>query len=290
MVATIAAVFNDSLDSPGYDITLGNLTDDADHDSYRVICRDPEGRYEDQIVRGTDMITIGSPTAAVSDYEFPQFRSVEYRLELYDGDTLDATISTGTISGEPATYFNAQGALPLYSAWLQSVTQPSLNQACFVEKFNAWKRSGKILAKNNVLGRPLPVVVTDVMGGREGEFSFWVGDVLPPPFDETSEISSYELLFNEGDILLFRAYNENLNGVPPLYLVVESAAYEVKTRDGQEGVFNYKVSFVETDRPATGTISVSAVLWDDVSDSFPSWTSVNSNRSTWFEVLQDPTL
>lgn len=290
MVATIAASFNDDLDSPGYDIVLGNLTDDADHDSYRVICRDPEGRYPDQIVRGTDMITISGAAAAVSDYEFPQFRSVEYRLELYDGDTLDATISTGTITGEPATYFNSQDALPLYGAWIQSVEQPSLNLPCFVEKFNTWKRSGRFLAKNNVLGRSKPVVVTDVFAGREGDFTFWVGDVLPPPFDETADVTAYELLFNEGDILLFRAYNENLNAVPPLYFAVESANYEVKTRDGLPAVINYKVQYVEVDRPATGTISVSNVLWDDVSDTFPDWTSVNSNRATWFEVLQDPTL
>lgn len=289
MVATISASFNDSLDSPGYDIVLGNLTDDADHDFYKVICRDPEGRYEDQIVRGTDMITISGASAAVSDYEFPQFRSVEYRLELYDGDVLDATISTGTISGEPEAYFDSQGALPLYGAWIQSVTQPSLNQACFVEKFPPWKRSGKILAKNNVLGRSLPVMVTDVMGGREGEFSFWVGDVLPPPFDQTESIEEYELLFNEGDILLFRAYNENLNGIHPLYFIVESATYDNKAKDGKLGQFNYKVTYVETDRPATGTISVSNVLWDDVSTTFADWDEVFNNRATWFEVLQDPT-
>lgn len=287
-MAAIAAAFNNSLDSPGYDLTLTTLTSNGSWTHYRVVCRDPEGRYEDQVVRGTDMIAISGATAAVSDYEFPQFRSAEYRLEMYIGDTLHTTV-TDSVSGEPEAYFESQGALPLYSAWLQSVTQPSLNQACFVEKFNAWKRTGKILAKNNVLGRANPVVVTDVMGGREGEFSFWVGDVLPPPFNTTEGIEEYELLFNEGDILLFRAYNEDKNGVPPLYLVVESAAYEVKTRDGQDGVFNYKVTFVETDRPATGTISVSNVLWDDVSTTAADWDEVFNNRASWFEVLQDPT-
>lgn len=288
-MAAISAAFNDSLASPGYDLSLTTLTSNPSWTHYRVVWRDPEGRYPDQVVRGTDMIAISGATAAVSDYEFPQFRSGEYRLELYIGDTLDSTV-TDSVSGDAEAYFDSQGALPLYGAWLQSVTQPSLNQACFVEKFPPWKRSGKILAKNNVLGRSKAVVVTDVMGGREGEFSFWVGDVLPPPFNETEAIEEYELLFNEGDILLFRAYNENLNGIYPLYFIVESATYDNKAKDGKLGQFNYKVNYTETDRPATGTISVSNVLWDDVSTTFTDWDEVFTNRATWFEVLQDPTL
>lgn len=303
MTATISAAFNDSIYNPGYEITLGNLTDDADHDTLRVICRDPEGVYPDQIVRGTDHATISGASFLVEDFEFPQFRSVEYRLELYDGGVLDATISTGTLTGLPEAYFVTQGAYPLFNSWIQSVEQPVLNQPCFVEKFNNWKRDGRMLAKQNILGRKLPVVVSDVMAGREGQMTFWVGDVLPWPWNSTDSFHEYELLFNEGDILLFRTWEDDAVGHKPLYFAVDNIDYERKGRAAHTrihngsiedrtkgGVFLVKVTFVEVDRPATGTILLSDTTWSDVNSTATTWNDLVVNRATWFEVYQDPTL
>jgi hypothetical protein len=301
-VATISAAFNDSLTSPGYEITLGALTSDPDWDTFRIICRDPEGVYPDQIVRGTDHFTISGGSFLVTDYEFPQFRSVEYRLDLYDGDVLDHTETTGTLTGLPEAYFVAEGSYPVFNSWIQSVEQPVLNLPCHVEKFNIWRRDGRQLAKQNVLGRKLPVVVTDVMAGREGQFTFWVGDVLPYPWNETAPYAEYELLFNEGDILMFRCFDENYNGIRPMYFTVDNLDYEVKGRVpgrihngqinvGNKGKFIYKVTFVEVDRPATGTILLSDTTWNDVfTSSATDWADVLAARSSWFDVYQNPNI
>jgi hypothetical protein len=301
VTATISVAFNDSIYNPGYEITLGNLTDDPDHDTFRIICRDPEGVYPDQIVRGTDHFDISGAAFLVTDYEFPQFRSVEYRLELYDGGVLDATISTGTLTGLPGAYFITQNSYPLFNSWIQSVEQPVLNQPCFVEKFNNWKRDGRLLAKQNVLGRSKPVVVSDVMAGREGQLTFWVGGVLPDPWNATDSFHEYNLLFDEGRTLLFRTYEDRELGHKPLYFMVDAIDYERKGKvhprihngsiqDATDGIWLFKVTLVEVDRPATGTILLSDVTWDDVENTATTWNDLVTNRSTWFEVYQDPTL
>lgn len=289
-MATINAVYNNSLSSPGYDLTLGALGTPPGCTHYRVICRDPEGKYPDQTVRGTDKIPIpGGGTAAHADYEFPQFRSAEYRLEMYTNAVLTTTVTTGTLTGLPAAYLNSQGALPLYSAWIQSIETPSLNEPCFVEEFKSYQRQGRVLAEMDVLGRSNPVVVTDVVGGRKGSFTFWVGDVLPPPLT-TDGVNEYEQLMEEGRVMLFRAFDDNKNGVKPLYFILESFDRELITKSTENGIWRYDANFTEVDRPATGVISVSNVDWDDVKTTFATWTTVNSNRGSWLAVLQDPTL
>lgn len=291
----ITAEFNNSYITPGFNITIHGL------DGYHVLrltSRDPEGSYPDQIVRGCDSIVITGDDFLVTDYEFQQFRSQKYILELYDDTiTLQDTVEFTPPAGEAGRYFVEQGTYPNINTWLRSVSAPQLTRPCYIEDYNKVTRPGRPLSKDYVLGRRNAVVPTDVLAGNEGNFTFIVGVDYPPVGVSPKDI---DFLIARGDILMLHTFDDKTLHTPPLYITV--AAVEVERIgggghtfwDGNQFIdrnqvfFRYSVSYVEVDRPPTGTALVTTAQWQTIKSRFSSWQAVKDHYTDWLAVLANP--
>lgn len=298
---TMTVSFNDNAINPGFNIEVEGL---LGYDKYKIVLIDPEGVYPNQTVRGTDMATVIGDNIIVSDYEFPNFRSQKYRLELYIAGVLTDSTEV-TINDLPRTYFGSVGSWPNANAWLRSVNQPELTRPCYVDEYDTYTRPGRVLSKDFVLGRKLAVESTDVLGGREGTFTFncgvdfqtWEGQAGIPSSD-------YEFLFDRGDTLMLNVFDDDNLDCRPLYLRVSGITRKRIGRDGHTyydrdtgewvvntyPVFNYQVEFVEVDRPPVGTARTSEFSWQDVLDSNTTWQTNFDDHTDWLDVLANPTV
>lgn len=115
-------------------------------------------------VRGGAAAEVTGGTVRLDDYEFTDGTPATYRLRLYDAaDVLLGTL-TGTVT--PA----------LGTVWLKNVGRPYLNRAVVVTGFGdvtAPARGGVF----EVLGRRLPVAVTDVRGSRRYDLEVRASDL-----------------------------------------------------------------------------------------------------------------
>lgn len=307
-MAAITVTHNNSVNSPGLDISLTGLDSTGSWTHFRVVRRDLSGALPDQVVRGLDYQAQSSATAAGSDYEAPfSYYPLQYRLEMYTNLTLSSTFTYDLAA--PGYFFPASTAMTtaglqnMATAYLKSVNTPALNLGLVVESFPGYKRSGRILSKSQVLGRANPVIISDVMSGREGSFSFLVGNIYGA--DQLGSQDDFEQLLADGDVLLFQSVFSKASGVQDLYFEVDSVNVERVTpvtpnvrgnlatntsyltdEEYLYPVLRYTVDFTEVDRPATTDVGVTDTTWQDVLDYYATWNDVLTGNSTWLQVLQ----
>lgn len=297
-LTTLEVDFNDSFITPGFIITLTGL---IGYDKFRIVLKDPEGNYPDQTVRGTDLVSVTGDTFLVVDYEFPNFRTQTYVLELYKSG-VKITAGQVTVSNLPRDYFGWVGSWPNVNSWLRSIAHPELTRPCFIEDYATYTRPTRVLAKNYVLGRRNAVMDTDVLPGREGTFTFHAGrNFSTVPGVLARDI---DFLLDRGDTLMLSVFNEDSLEATPMYFRVNQVTRERIGRDGHSyynqstgemelvsyATLKYSIDFVEVDRPETGTILVSQYSWQTVKDANTAWQTVKDSHSDWLDVLARPTL
>lgn len=281
-------VFNYNLNNPGYDISLSGLLDKGvEYETYSVYRRDPSGQYRDGYVRGMHGVAVASNTAVGSDYEAPIGVILDYYVELTSG--VD-TYTAGPIKPSPTSIPSQPMAYGRGVAYLKNVNNPQVARAVMIESMPTWRRSATVLAEHHVLGRSNPVVITDVLGGRKGDFTI---NVLMPEGQEIDEI--YSILL-DGGVLLLQNNNYRISGFKDLFfrvtgdvsverrhLMVDYGALE--TPNLADRVFEVTIPFTEVDRPDTlGVVAQGDVTWQQVLTEQSTWTGVNTNNASWTEV------
>lgn len=181
--------------------------------------------------------------------------------------------TVGPISTDPGT------------VWLKSVGQPALSRRVNMVDFSDISRPGRILGEYEVLGKSNKVVVTDVLGGREGSFTLVT---FPVGGQWQSDSSTRDLmsLFQLGGTLLLQNAGVDVTGEEDLYLEVGSIDRKRVTVVGGELVHLHTVKFIEVDRPATSQESLTLRDWADVLSENATWAGVLANRTNWLDVLQ----
>lgn len=171
------------------------------------------------------------------------------------------------------------------TVWIKSVGQPTISRRVNMADFSEITRPGRILGEYEVLGRPNKVVLTDVLGGREGAFT-----VITFPtaglWESDSTTRDLQTLFQFGGTLLLQTAGSEVTGESDLFFEVKNLNRKRITPVGGELVHLHTVDFVEVDRPAVAQESLALRDWQDVIDQNSTWSNVLSNHTTWLDVLQ----
>lgn len=280
---TIVASFNGSVDSPGNDITVGSIITGDLYDVYRD---DPSGLYPSVKVRGMDTVTPSTTTA--TDYEAPFVSGQQYRLQVYiNVSTLYATVTINLptqkyVLDSPPTYVEFYTK----NSYIKDVVTPANSLAMAIGEFRTTTTKGRVLGEHYILGRPLPVIVTDETGGREGTMEVFGINIGLYGRKTTSDI---ELMLNSGHVLLFQNVSHP-DDIKDMYFIVESYTRELlgQVTAGSELIFRYQIDLKEVDRPSTSQVTgVSTATWSSVLNdpAFSTWQNVK-DQGSWLKLLQ----
>ncbi|MFC6021513.1 hypothetical protein ACFP2T_35760 [Plantactinospora solaniradicis] len=278
MAMTVDAVYNNSVDSPGFVVTVDDIN--PVRNRLLIIRRDAWGEHPDSPVRGADGITLtGDSTFVVTDYENPITNPVDYVAYAYDEGTDPVT---GDVQASdvyfPTEYRNGE-------AWLKSISQPALSRQVNVVDWNDVSTPGRVLGEYEVLGRKNKVVITDVPGGREG--TLVVGAYPINGSYVNADWRSLRMLFEHGKTLFLQTSGQTWTGELDMYLEVKSVR---RRRIGPVGltaelVYVYDVEYVEVDRPSTAEEALGLVSWQDVLDGYFDWQEVLDFNGSWLDLL-----
>lgn len=286
---TITATFNDSVDSPGFDIQLTSttLSDVYGVSKFTILREDVNGDYPQEPVRG---LQDADPTVEDgSDYECPFVSQVEYRYSAYNADgAVYAEVVSATLT--PDYVRDAPGSpveLITSNFYIKDIGNPVKSLAVAMGEIESYDVEGNILGTYHVLGRSKPVVYTDVMGARKGSFTVYasVDDIGGTIIHSAKE---HRTLFETGDVLLLQSVKYPVD-LRDMYFVVDGYSEKVLNRPAGGGLWiEFNVQFVEVDRPLTLDMPLSTATWQDLYDdpAFSSWTDVNAAGTTWLEILQ----
>lgn len=278
----VSAAFNNSVNSPGFDITTSVESGFATFglDTYTVSREDLSGQYDTEAVRGMDRVIPNYTTA--TDYEYPFVDEIRY---IYDAYEIDGVKFAQVTSTNVVPTFVASPSLLTGNFYIKDVTTPNRSIAAVVSTMEVIENPGNILGEYHVLGRREPVIFTDIVSARTGSFT-----VTSTDFIGTTGISStlaHRNLFKTGEVLLFQSVKNTVD-FPDMYFVVERFSEDFITRpDGTVMTVIFSVSFKEVNRPLTLDIAVSSATWGDLYNdpAYSTWADVAANNATWSDVL-----
>lgn len=279
--------------TPGFEIVVSGLSGITDADNVLVQRQDnTSGAMDD--VRGLSNTLIVADSAVATDFEYPYFNDQDgwqYVCYVYDDSgTQLATVTSATFTGLE-TVIDLSVEFPETSVVLASITQPAISIPVIINDFPSWTIPPNVLSTLKPLGRPNPVVLTDVFGGRTGTFTI----VSDPSL--SGIIDQYLVrLLTYNDTLLFQPYYASGN-IGNMYFKVtgisatrETYAESAGTLDRQTStVMLYAVDFTEVDRPIAGSAATTLISWQDVADNNTTWQDVLDGHPNWLDVLNNPT-
>lgn len=291
LIDAFTVTFNESPTSPGFTVFLRGLLDAAtEFNTMEVFRRDPTGRYQDRRVRGLANVDVLVNEMTVTDYEVPLNTEFIYYLRLhFDGGTFDF----GPVDPTPQTYIPTQTSV--YGdgiAYIRLLDAPEVSQPVLIQNMNEWQRQGRVYGEYQVLGRRNPVVITDVMGGREGTLE---GLCF---LDEGQSYEDIEDVINPGSTILVQNHNPTQSAFYDMYIKVEQADFERHTKTVYYGerqnpiaptvIVSFSLDYIEVDRPDPTAVILPDQTWETVYESHTSWGHVNERYESWKDVLLDP--
>lgn len=224
-------------------------------------------RSTDQIrwtmVRGANAVVPVGSAITVYDYEFAPNVANYYRAR---GIDLPSTIlSTQTANITPA----------LTVVWLKSVARPFLNLVVELadDRFDVSRASRG--AAYPIVGRSLPVAVTDLRGSRVYTIALRT--------DDPADADALDVLFSTGDILFLQA---------PEGFVVPSGGVYVTAGDATATLLSppddlrwLVVAMTEVVAPGADVVGAGGT-WQSVLNTYTDWTDVLGSVSSWKELLE----
>lgn len=203
---------------------------------------------------GTAVAVDGSNEANLDDYEFLPGVVNYYRVT--SGAHVYATTITPSQSG----------------VWFKSISRPFLNMQVNVQSEEDITRQ----ARNGVfpiIGRSVPVAVTDVRLSREWRSTLWVNTV--------ADADALEIVFNSGDPLFIQVSpNSTVTGG---YVVVNQMT---RRRFGVLSTRRwFDLELTEVAAPGPDVVG-STVTWESLVAEFGTWDDVLAFFGTWADVLE----
>lgn len=171
------------------------------------------------------------------------------------------------------------------TVWLKSVGQPAISRRVNMVDFSEITRPGRILGEYEVLGRSNKVVLSDVLGGREGQLTIATFP-MNGLWESDSSLRDVQTLARTGGTLFLQTAGHALTGEDDMYFEIKGFSRKRITVVGGELVHLYTIDFIEVDRPATQQESLALRDWDDVLTQNATWNAVLTNHTTWLDVLQ----
>jgi hypothetical protein len=264
MPATMTAAYDPVLSR--ITLTVSGLSaSTARTEIYRWEDGEPPTLARGTIVRGSD---IGAGTAGtVHDYEFAD--GVRNRYALYNFNALG-----GGLEVVPST---PQDTIPALDAvWLKSVARPFLNRTVTVTDFSDVARPsrGQVV---DVLGRRLPVAVTEVRGSRQFELTLRAATA--------AEVDALATFFSFGDTVFLHVPADCPVPASGHFAVGDVTERRPPKHDSFARYFGLPLT--EVDAPASSLVGYT-VTWGGVTAAWASWAAVLADVDvpTWFDLVQ----
>lgn len=205
-------------------------------------------------------VSAGSLERPADDYEFVADELNTYRVTSYDAAGLELGAETGTIT--PA----------LAEPWLKVIARPFLNRPVVVQDYSDVERPARA-GVHEVVGRSLPVVVSDVRGSRRFELVL----VTETP----AQARELELALSTGDPVFLHVPADC--DVPAGYLAVGDVAWSRPSRRSVRRLFVLPVT--EIAAPGPDVVGATST-WTTVLGAFATWQEMIAAKATWADVLE----
>lgn len=231
-------------------------------DGGRTLVRGPSGLLDGTVAVTSDLMVI-------EDAEAPLLVPVSYRVELVDpvgGGTQTRTSDMVTVPHDD-----------INEAWLKDVGNPQRNVEIMVKSAPNWQRAIE-RGVYRVAGRRNAVVLSDVLGGLEGDLVIWTRS------DEERKALHY--LLDPGHIILWQAAPGM--GVDDMYVSVGQPTEARVGGPAMEPWREWTLPLSEVDMPTTVGVNGSAGrTWQDILTEFATWEDVRNTFATWEDVFLD---
>lgn len=218
-----------------------------------------------QTVRGGVSVPMATgQTLRLDDREFTPDVLNTYRVTAYTAGGVAVPASTYTATVTPT----------LTSVWLRSPTRPFLDQPVTVTDFSEVSRParGQVF---EVLGRRLPVAVTEVRGSRRFDLVLRAAN--------TDAVEALALFVSFGDTVHLHTPAGCLVPSSGHFHVGDVSERRPPKHDAQARYFT--LPLVEVDGPDP-TIVGSTVTWAGVVSAYATWADVVAAKVTWLALLQ----
>lgn len=229
--------------TPTFATKIGDVSSTAGDDAsmFWDFFSEPDGNAG--LPFGGDTVTITGGVAAISRSIVVQFPAVTYA-------------SQDTTNVAPA----------MTDVWLKNVLRPNLNRK--VEPVNRIQVSRKSRSGVfDIVGRTMPIAVTDVRGGREFDLTLFVED-----YTERDELDN---TLATGDVMFLH--------IPPGN-PTDSAYVLVGNTSWSDATGIYGLPLTEVAAP-DGTLVGDTILWLDVIAEYATWSAVIGDEPTWSDLL-----
>lgn len=231
---------------------LGNV-------SYVTVERSTDG-ITWETVRGGSSVSPDTGTATHYDYEFPSGVEITYRVKTFSGTDVELDTLSDVIT------------VNLESVWLKSVEFPFLNRPVVVIDWSPVQRQfrGGVFP---VIGRSLPVAVTDLRGSRK----YTLETVVQTP-DAARDIDY--LLASGGSVFV---HVPGHCDVPQMYAIVEGASSESRAAlRSQRRIIT--LPLMEIAKPKLSIVGAMSE-WQTLLATFGTWEAIISAYPVWDELL-----
>ncbi|MGV9364528.1 hypothetical protein [Amycolatopsis sp. NPDC003731] len=208
-------------------------------------------------VRGGQTVGLTGAACRLDDFEFVPGVTNFYRASYVDTGVIPAT----TLGQDTANLTPS-----MVDVWLKNVLRPNLNQKVRPAGRISISRKSRS-ATFDIVGRTVPVAVTDVRGAREFQLQLLV--------DTWAERDVLDNVLGTGDVLQLH--------VPPgspttsAFVMVGDTTYDDAT-----GL--YTLPLTEVARP-DGTLIGETILWLDVTAEYATWADVLAAEPTWSDLV-----
>lgn len=239
-------------------IAVGSLPGGAD---YAIVDRTLDAVNYDVVRGGAAVAVSGGGDLLIYDYEFPAGETITYRVRVYDsGDVLLATYSDD-IAGT------------LDRVWLKSPTRPFLNREITIVGWSdvaTPARAGVF----DVLGRRLPVAVTEVRGSRRFSLELRAADA--------GEADALRLFFSFGDVV-FLHVPADCEVPGSLYAAVGQVA-ESRVGRHDTSARRFFLDLTECAMPDPSIVG-NSITWTGVMSEWATWADLFGEVATWADLL-----
>lgn len=289
---TAAYVPPTTLSVAGYQVTVSGLSGVAGASTVTGFRQTSSGALFP--LRGITGQTITVDSYTTVDFEFSyQATSLvtagddgwSYFFNVYNAvGAVIATVGNPAFDGSQARE-DERTLCPLSTVVLQSIQQPALSLPVIMGTFSDYAVPGRVLATHFVLGRPNPVVISDISGGRTGSFT-----ILFDPDLCTYTNAALKSLITFNDTFMLQPFYRAA-GIDDMYFRINEVSVNrgsvANALDSDPEDMGYTLTFTEVDRPLTVGEGASLLTWQNVLDQFAglTWNDVLSDRVNWLDVL-----
>jgi hypothetical protein len=211
-------------------------------------------------VRGGESVPVSAGAATLDDYEFLPNEINYYRM---------TTLAPFSQTSDVEDITPAQT-----DVWLKSIARPFLNiiVSPLGGRFEYDRpERGAAFA---VVGRSLPVAVTDLRGSRRY--------ALKLRTDTAAQAAAIEALLASGDILFLQAPAGSVVPSGGVYLM--AGAVKVQTPDVSRSLRFTNIDVTEVAAPGADVVGATST-WQTVIDTYATWADVIAAKATWTELL-----